>query len=153
VNGKKKRLFSRAHHLGDWGNNKYDEDFFFDEASETWQDEREKSFVLLADMLGEILTWICEGSIDSPNYKEKVFRKTIALVWCMRPDILGNNSLRSLSKKRGVGLSFASISKNVAMFTNAFGRFHNGTKTDEAKQKYSKITKRYHEKLKGLKDD
>ena len=146
----KKPFISRAHPIGDWGANKYEENFFFDEDTESWECEKEKAIALLSDMLGEILAWLCEGSIDSDTYREKVFRKTIAMVWCMRPDILGNHSLRSLSKRGGIKLTHASISKNVAMFTNAFGRFHNGTKTDEAKQKYSEITKRYHRKQKGI---
>ena len=143
-------FISRAYSLGDWGANKYNDNFYFDESTDEWEDEKAKSLALLSEALGEILAWISEGSINSKNYKDKVFRKTIAMIWCMRPDLLDNSSLRALSKRGGVGLSHASISKNVAMFTNAFGRFHNGTKTDEAKLKYSKITKRYHRKQKGM---
>lgn len=128
------------------------EDFLFDEPTDIWEDEKEKAFAILSEMLREILSWLCEGSIDSKCYKDKVFRKTLAMVWCMRPDILENNSLRSLAKRGGVNLTHASISKNVSMFTNAFGRFHNGTKSDEAKAKYSKITKMYHKKQKGILD-
>lgn len=138
--------------MGDWGNNKYEENFYFDEDTEQWEQEKDKSLQLLSEMLSQILAWLCEGSMDAETYREKVFRKTIAFVWCLRPDLLGNNSLRSLSKRRGINLTHASISKNVAMFTNAFGRFHNGTKSDEAKQKYSEITKRYHKRQKGLTD-
>lgn len=143
-------FISRAKPLGDWGNNKYEDDFYFDENTEHWEQEKDKSLELLSEMLSQILAWLCEGTMDAETYKEKVFRKTLALIWCMRPDLLGNQSLRQLSKRRGVGLTHASISKNVAMFTNAFGRFHNGTKSDEAKERYSQITKQYHRKQKGL---
>jgi len=150
MTAKKKSFISRAYPVGDWGANKFEDDFYFDEDTEEWQEEREKALALLSQMLSQILAWLCEGSMDHETYKERVFRKTIAFIWCMRPDLLGNQSLRNLAKRGGVKLSHASISKNVAMFTNAFGRFHNGTKSDEAKQKYSEITKRYHQKQKGL---
>jgi len=146
----KKPFISRAYPIGDWGANKHEDNFYFDEDTEEWESEKDKSFVILSEMLGEILAWLCEGSIEAETYKEKVFRKTIAMVWCMRPDLLKNYSLRTLSKKRGVGLTHASISKNVAMFTNTFGRFQNGTKTDKAKQKYSEITRMYHKKQKSM---
>ena len=143
---KKAPFISRKYALGDWGNAKYEDNFYFDENTTDWHQESDKAVELLGEMLAELFTWLAEGNMDSRGYKECVARKTIALVWCMRPDILENQSLREIAKRRGVLFTPASLSKHTAYFTAKFGRFHNGTKSDEAKESYQKSTKQYHDK-------
>ena len=149
---KRKPFISRRYALGDWGTAEFKENFLFDEETTEWASEQDKSVALLSEALGEILAWLSEGSLKSKGYKECVAKKTIALVWCMRPDLLENRSLREIAKMGGVSVTPASISKHVAFFTDKFGRFHNGTKSDEAKEKYRNSAKHSHQARKFKKD-
>ena len=147
---KKAPFISRKYALGDWGNAKCEDNFYFDEPTSEWEQESDKAVMLLGEMLGEILTWLSEGNMNGKGYKECVAKKTIAFVWCMRPDLYGNRSLREISKLGGVQFTPASISKHVAFFTERFGRFHNGTKSEEAKESYKKSTTAYHKQKRRL---
>lgn len=150
VMSRKAPFITRKYALGDWGNAKCEDNFFFDEDTSEWSDQTDKSMALLSEMLSEILAWLSEGNLQSKGYKECVARKSIALVWCMRPDLLENRSLREISKMGGVCFSPASLSKHVAFFTEKFGRYHNGTKSDEAKANYKLSAKLSHQKRKNL---
>ena len=98
---RKAPFISRKYALGDWGNAKYEDDFFFDEETKEWANDTDKAMTLLSEMLGEMLVWLSEGNMQSKGYKECIARKSIALVWCMRPDLLQNRSLREISKMGG----------------------------------------------------
>lgn len=141
---RKAPFISRKYPLGDWGNARTEDNIFFDEETNDWENEKEKSIALLSDMLSELLVWLSEGNLSSAKYRSCLFRKSIALIWCMRPDLFDNRSLREISSMGGVSVSVASLSKHVTSFTERFGRFHNGTKSDEAKEKYSDATRAYH---------
>lgn len=143
-------FISRKYPLGDWGNAKFEDDFFFDENTKEWDNESDKAMALLSELLSELLVWLSEGNMNSRGYKECIARKTIAFIWCMRPDLLDNQSLREIAKRRGVGFTPASISKHVAFFTEKFGRFHNGTKSEQAKQSYKESTTMYHKEKRRL---
>lgn len=145
---RKAPFISRKYALGDWGNAKYEDDFFFDEETKEWASESDKAVAILSEALGEMLTWLSDGNMKSKGYKDCVAKKTIALVWCMRPDLLGNKSLREISSLGGVAVTPASLSKHVAYFTQQFGRFHNGTKSDDAKEKYRDSAIKSHKKRK-----
>ena len=145
---RKAPFISRKYALGDWGTAKYEDNFFFDEVTKEWEGESDKALLLLSEMLSEIFQWLSEGNLNSKGYKECVARKTIAMVWCMRPDLFQNKSLREISKMGGVGFTPASLSKHVTFFTEKFGRFHNGTKSDEAKQNYKQSALEAHAKRK-----
>ena len=149
---RKAPFISRKYALGDWGNAKYEDDFFFDEETKEWANDTDKAMTLLSEMLGEMLVWLSEGNMQSKGYKECIARKSIALVWCMRPDLLQNRSLREISKMGGVSFTPASLSKHVAFFTEKFGRFHNGTKSDEAKENYKASAKLSHKRRKQSQD-
>lgn len=147
---RKAPFISRKYALGDWGEAKCEDNFFFDEEVKEWDNDTEKSLALLSEMLGEVLTWLSEGNIQGRGYKECIARKSIALVWCMRPDLFQNKSLREISKMGGVCFTPASISKHVTYFTERFGRFHNGTKSDQAKENYKMSAKLSHERRRAL---
>jgi hypothetical protein len=149
---RKAPFISRKYALGDWGNAKYEDNFFFDEETKEWSNDTDKAMTLLSEMLGEMLVWLSEGNMQSKGYKECIARKSIALVWCMRPDLLQNRSLREISKMGGVSFTPASLSKHVAFFTEKFGRFHNGTKSDEAKENYKVSAKLSHKRRKQSQD-
>lgn len=142
---------SRKYPLGDWGNAKYEDDHHFDDPEDAEINEG-RTMTLLADALGEILIWLSDGNMKSKGYKDCVFRKTIALVWCMRPDLYENKSLREISRMGGVSMSPASLSKHVSHFTETFGRYHNGTKSDEAKKNYSKSATIAHRRKQSMED-
>ena len=141
-------FISRKYGLRDWGTAKFEDDFFFDESTNEWSNESDKAFALLSEALGQILSWLSDGNMKSKGYKDCVAKKAIALVWCMRPDLLGNRSLREISRMGGVSVTPASLSKHVAFFTEEFGRFHNGTKSDTAKEKYRDSAIKSHRKRK-----
>lgn len=145
---RKAPFISRKHPLGDWGAARYEDNFFFDEDVNEWKDDTHKSICLIGELLGEVLGWLSEGNPNAKGFKDCMFRKSIALVWCIRPDLFKNKSLRELSRMGGVGVTPASLSKHVAYFTERFGRFHNGTKTEEAKKSYSASAKRVHNQKK-----
>jgi hypothetical protein len=149
---RKAPFISRKYALGDWGNAKYEDNFFFDEETNEWSNDTDKAMTLLSEMLGEMFVWLSEGNMQSKGYKECVARKSIAMVWCMRPDLLQNKSLRQISKMGGVSFTPASLSKHVAFFTEKFGRFHNGTKSDEAKENYKASAKLSHKRRKQSQD-
>lgn len=119
---------------------------FYDEDTQYWTDEKDKSFGLLGEMLGEILHWLVKGNQDGDDYRMLIFRKTIALCWCIRPDLLGNQSLRTLAKRKGINISVASLSRHTAQITKDYGYFHSGHKTVETKSKYSKASRKRHAK-------
>ena len=141
---RKAPFISRKYALGDWGKAKYEDNFNFDENTEEWEHESDKALYLLAEMLGELLVWLSDGNMKGKGYKECIARKTIAMIWCMRPDLFNNRSLREISRQGGVMLTPASLSKHVTFFTDKFGRFHTGTKSEEAKENYRKSAKKIH---------
>jgi hypothetical protein len=139
----RKPFISRANPVGDWGEAKV-EDLYYDETTNHWEDEKDKSFELLGDMLGELLHWLIQGNQEGVDYRMLVFRKTIAFVWCIRPDLLGNKSLRNLAKCKGIDISVASLSRHTAQITKDFGRLHSGHKTESARKKYAKASRDRH---------
>ena len=145
---RKAPFISRKHALGDWGTAKYDDNFFFDEVTKEWEEESDKAMALLSEMLSEIFQWLSDGNMHDKRYTDCISRKTIALIWCMRPDLFENKSLREISRMSGVGFSVASISKHATYFTEKFGRFHNGTKSDDAKRNYRDSAYAMHAKRK-----
>ena len=148
-NEKKPRynILSRVHHAADDRlaamEDASEDDFrHFDEESEVWADEKEKTVELLSSALAEILAWLVKGKQNHKKWQESVARKTLAMVWAMRPDLLGNKSLRELCNMTGIHVSAPSISFHVSAFTKRFGHFHRGTKSDEARKAYSEARKR-----------
>jgi hypothetical protein len=122
----------------------------FDEIEEEKGDWREENIDALAEALREILTWLVAGRRGDKDWAKSVFRKTIAMVWAMRPDLLDNKSLRSLSKERGIGTRTVTLSYHVSAFTKKFGFFHRGTRSPTARKKDSVARKKY---LKKKKDE
>ena len=130
-------------------NDHSEDDVFFDETTEEWRDEHHKTLALMADALGDIMGWLVSGSPTRTGWHLCVFRKTLALVWCLRPDLLGNKSLPELGKMKGVKSKVNALSNHVALFTEEFGRYHGGTKSVRAKQAYKQARKEYLKKQEG----
>ena len=114
-------------------------DPFFSSAS--WEDERERNMMMLSDLLGGLLEWLTRGNMNAKGWHLCVFRKTIAMVWAMRPDLLENQSLRQMAKQKGVAANFTTLSYHVKAITDEYGHFHHGTKGERAKESYRKSWK------------
>lgn len=148
-------ILTRLHHgeegrLIDSPQASMDELRYFDEETDNWQDEREKTVCLLSECLGEVLGWLVKGQPSNKQWQESVARKTIAMIWAMRPDLLGNRSLRELCRMAGVNVTASSLSFHVSTFTKRFGHFHRGTKSDRARKAYSAARQRFLKQEKGV---
>ena len=112
------------------------EPLYFDEETTEWEDERGKSMKLLADALGGILGWVVQGNIGHKDYQTHIATKALALVWCLRPDLLGHKTLRELTRENGIHIKIQALSKWVSHFTKEYGMFHGGQRTNENRKVY-----------------
>lgn len=67
-------------------------DFALVEKNLDGEEERERQFAAMSEMLGDLLVWIV-----TPFSLARIARKTVALVWLMRPELLPSTALGRLA--------------------------------------------------------
>lgn len=107
---------------------------------EDWRDN--PPVVQMADALGEIFAWLARGKLEHPDWLTSVGRKAVAMVWALRPDLLGNHSIRALCAKRGLKTRAVTLQHQVARFTEVFGIYHNGSRSMKARKADSEAMKK-----------
>ena len=121
-------------------NEEYVENPFSEEATQFDYGEEEQTVDPdqvreLGEALREVMTWLVMGDRDSKGYGQTVMRKTIAMVWVLRPELFDGKPLSTIAREKGVNVYKQSLRRQAIKFAERFGVKGRGQRKRYAKAK------------------
>lgn len=98
---------------------------------------RQEKIEELAEALRLVLEWLAPPEpLGEKRYLIQVARKAIALIWVLRPELLGNRSLAAIAAADPTGTRAATFSRYAVEFADLFGVHNPAQQTRSARRAF-----------------